>query len=115
MLIIKSKSIASEKDREGREIIDLWNNLFNEHKNEGFLNLLKNTIGSHRDIPHHWLLEDKQKEDLSRYYEANKLLVDCLIIAVKFNSVSKEIGDTIKENLLLPIAEIEKRQREKAE
>ena len=115
MLIIKSKSIASEKDREGHEIIDLWNNLFNERKNEGFLNLLKNTIGSHRDIPHHWLLDDKQKEDLSRYYEANKLLVDCLIIALKFNSVSTEIGDTIKENLLLPIAEIEKRKREKAE
>jgi predicted NACHT family NTPase len=115
MLIIKSKSIASEKDREGREIIDLWNNLFNEGKNEGFLNLLKNTIGSHRDIPHHWLLDDKQKEDLSRYYEANKLLVDCLIVALKFNSVSKEIGETIKENLLLPIAEIEKRKGEKAE
>jgi len=115
MLIIKSKSIASEKDREGREIIDLWNNLFNEGKNEGFLNLLKNTIGSHRDIPHHWLLDDKQKEDLSRYYEANKLLVDCFIVALKFNSVSKEIGETIKENLLLPIAEIEKRKQEKAE
>ncbi|MBD1814570.1 NACHT domain-containing protein [Microcoleus vaginatus DQ-U2] len=115
MLIIKSKSIASEKDREGREIIDLWNNLFNESKNEGFLNLLKNTIGSNRDIPHQWLLDDKQKEDLSRYYEANKLLVDCLIIALKFNSVSTKIGDTIKENLLLPIAELEKRKREKAE
>jgi predicted NACHT family NTPase len=112
---IKSKSIASEKNRERREIIDLWNNLFNDGKNEGFLNLLKNTIGSHRDIPHQWLLDDKQKEDLSRYYEANKLLVDCGIIAVKFNSVSKETGDTIKENLLLPIAEIEKRKREKAE
>ncbi|MEG4998623.1 NACHT domain-containing protein [Microcoleus sp. B4-D4] len=115
MLIIKSKLIASEKDREGREIIDLWNNLFNEGKNEDFLNLLKNTISHHRDIPHHWLLDDKQKEDLSRYYEANKLLVDCLIIALRFNSVSTKTGEKIKENLLLPIAEIEKRKQEKAE
>ena len=44
-----------------------------------------------------------QKELLKEYFEANKLLIDCL------NS-GCVVREEIEETLLLPIAEIEKRQ-----
>jgi hypothetical protein len=49
------------------------------------------------------------KETLQQYYDANKLLVDCM------NSdcyVSREVRQEIGETLLLPIAEIQKRSSE---
>jgi hypothetical protein len=48
---------------------------------------------------------------LQQYYNANKLLVDCL------NSdcyVSREVRQEIEDTLLLPIAEIEKYKAAKA-
>jgi predicted NACHT family NTPase len=61
----------------------------------------------HRNIGHDWQFSDEQKELLQQYYDANKLLVDCL------NSdcyVSREVRQEIEETLLLPIAEIKKRR-----
>jgi predicted NACHT family NTPase len=58
-------------------------------------------------IGHGWKFSDAQKESLGQYYNANKLLVDCL------NSdcyVSRDVRQEIEETLLLPIAEIEKRR-----
>ncbi|MCC5633168.1 hypothetical protein LC613_37305 [Nostoc sphaeroides CHAB 2801] len=46
---------------------------------------------------------------LKMYYEINKLLVDCLCICVLDNEIKEEIKSTI----LFPVAEIEKRKREK--
>jgi hypothetical protein len=60
-----------------------------------------------RNIGHDWQFSDEQKELLQQYYDANKLLVDCL------NSdcyVSREVRQEIEETLLLPIAEIKKRR-----
>jgi predicted NACHT family NTPase len=62
----------------------------------------------HRNIGHDWQFSDQQKQLLQQYYDANKLLVDCL------NSdcdVSREVRQEIEETLLLPIAEIQKRQQ----
>ncbi len=61
-----------------------------------------------RNLGHDWQFSDVQKELLKQYYDANKLLVDCL------NSdcyVSREVRQEIEETLLLPLAEIEKRQQ----
>ena len=61
-----------------------------------------------RNIGHNWQFSDVQKELLQQYYDANKLLVDCL------NSdcyVSREVRQEIEETLLLPSAEIQKRQQ----
>jgi predicted NACHT family NTPase len=61
----------------------------------------------YRNIGHDWQFSDEQKERLQQYYDANKLLVDCL------NSdcyVSREVRLEIEETLLLPIAEIEQRR-----
>jgi DNA-binding CsgD family transcriptional regulator len=51
-----------------------------------------------------YLLED--------YYNANQLLIDCYQQSC---AVSDKVKKEIEENLLLPIAEIEKRKREKAD
>jgi hypothetical protein len=54
----------------------------------------------------------QQKELLQQYYDANKLLVDCL------NSgcvVSDRVREEIEETLLLPIAEIQNRRGTRAE
>jgi predicted NACHT family NTPase len=54
----------------------------------------------HRNIGHDWQFSEDQKELLQQYYDANKLLVDCL------NSdcyVSREVRAEIEASLLLPI------------
>lgn len=65
-------------------------------------------VMEYRHIRHDWQFSEEQKERLKQYYDANKLLVDCL------NSdcyVSREVRQEIEETLLLPIAEIKKRQQ----
>jgi predicted NACHT family NTPase len=57
----------------------------------------------HRNIGHDWQFNDEQKKLLQQYYNANKLLVDCL------NSdcyVSREVRQDIEDTLLLPMSEI---------
>lgn len=59
-----------------------------------------------------WEFNDVQEELLRKYYIGNKLLSECLTRA---SSVNIQLLQEIEDNLLLPIAEIEKRKREKAE
>ena len=69
---------------------------------------LQNLSLEYRMIGKNWQFSEEQKELLMQYYDANKLLVDCL------NSccvVSDEVKKEIEETLLLPIAEIEKRKQ----
>jgi predicted NACHT family NTPase len=66
-------------------------------------------LQQYRNIGHDWQFNDTQKQLLQQYYDANKLLVDCL------NSdcyVSREVRQEIEETLLLPIAAIEKMNHE---
>lgn len=58
----------------------------------------------HRNIGYDWQFSKQQKELLEQYYDANKLLVECL------NSdcyVSRKVRSQIEDTLLLPIVEIE--------
>jgi predicted NACHT family NTPase len=62
---------------------------------------LKLEMAEHRNIGHDWQFSNEQKKLLEQYYDANKLLVDCL------NSdcyVSREVRQEIEETLLLPIS-----------
>ncbi|EDX77097.1 NACHT domain family [Coleofasciculus chthonoplastes PCC 7420] len=66
---------------------------------------LRTVMIQHRNIGYNWQFSDSQKQLLEQYYDANKLLVDCL------NSdcyISQELRQEIEDTLLLPIAEIEK-------
>ncbi len=65
---------------------------------------LRAVMIEHRNIGHDWQFTDAQKELLKQYYNANKLLVDCL------NSdcyVSREVRQEIEDTLLLPVKRIE--------
>jgi predicted NACHT family NTPase len=69
---------------------------------------LQTIMIEHRNIGHDWQFSDEQKQLLQQYYDANKLLVDCL------NSdcyVSREVRQEIEETLLLSMLEIENRNR----
>jgi len=69
-------------------------------------------INEYKDWIHNWEFEEKQEICLQNYYYANKLLFDCLDNA---SGLTLELRSEIEETVLLPIAEIEKRKREKAE
>ena len=64
---------------------------------------LRTVLIEHRNIGHDWQFSDGQKQLLEQYYDANKLLVDCL------NSdcyVSRDVRQEIEDTLLLPMSEI---------
>ncbi|MEL7315558.1 MAG: signal transduction protein, partial [Cyanobacteria bacterium J06559_3] len=59
---------------------------------------LRTLITQHRNIGHDWQFSDRQKEKLQQYYNANKLVVDCL------NSdcyVTRSVRQAIEDTLLL--------------
>ncbi|MEC4817858.1 MAG: NACHT domain-containing NTPase [Scytonema sp. PMC 1069.18] len=61
---------------------------------------LRAVMIKHRNIGHDWQFTEPQKELLKQYYDANKLLIDCL------NSdcyVSREVRQEIEDTLLLPV------------
>jgi hypothetical protein len=60
----------------------------------------------HRNIGHDWEFSEQQKELLKQYYDANKLLVDCLNSSC---NITPAVREEIEETLLLPLAEIEQR------
>lgn len=67
---------------------------------ETWIDDFRAVLVKYRNIGHDWQFSDTQKELLAHYYNANKLLVDCL------NSdcyVSKEVRQEIEDTLLLPI------------
>lgn len=63
----------------------------------------------YRNIGHNWQFNDQQIQLLRQYYDANKLLVDCLNNAT---NVTLEVQKEIENSLLLPIDHIKKKQYE---
>nr|WP_275994316.1 NACHT domain-containing NTPase [Argonema antarcticum] len=93
-------------DTDGRnsEIFKVW---WQDH-GQSWTAQLKAVMIEHRNIGHDWQFSEYQKQLLKQYYDANKLLVDCLNSGC---AVSREVRQEIEDTLLLPIAEIEKRQQ----
>ncbi|MFB8788003.1 MAG: NACHT domain-containing protein [Potamolinea sp.] len=88
----------------------LWGYLDNwwARNNQAWTKHIRAVMFEHRNIGHNWQFNDEQRQLLQQYYEANKLLVDCL------NSdcyVSREVRQEIEDTLLLSMQEIEKRKR----
>jgi predicted NACHT family NTPase len=66
---------------------------------------LRTAMIEHRNIGHDWQFSEEQRQLLLQYYDANKLLVDCM------NSdcyVSREVRAAIEDQLLLPMASLAK-------
>ncbi|MEG5175187.1 NACHT domain-containing NTPase [Microcoleus sp. B3-D7] len=66
---------------------------------------LRNVMIKYRNIGHDWQFSELQKSLLRKYYDANKLLVDCLNSGC---NVSPTVRQEIEETLLLPIANLQK-------
>ncbi len=76
-----------------------------EANGQAWAERLRATLIEHRNMGHDWHFSNEQKKLLKQYYDANKLLVDCL------NNdcyVSREVRQEIEETLLLPVAEIKR-------
>ncbi|MEG3918003.1 hypothetical protein QUA07_02505 [Microcoleus sp. T3_A4] len=70
----------------------------------------KDIIINNLNIGHDRHFTDAHKELLGQYYDASKLILHCLN---QNSAVSSNVKCEIEQTLLLPIAKIEKRNREK--
>jgi predicted NACHT family NTPase len=68
---------------------------------------LKTAIALHHNIESNWHFSPEQEEILQRYYDANKLLLDCLNSNCE---VTSTVRQEIEAALLLPGKEIEQRE-----
>ncbi|MDZ8138222.1 MAG: NACHT domain-containing NTPase [Nostoc sp. DedQUE04] len=71
-----------------------------EENGRAWIEQLRALMIKHCNIGHDWQFSKKQKELLQQYYDANKLLIDCL------NSecyMSREVRQQIEDTLLLPV------------
>ncbi|MEO1209332.1 MAG: NACHT domain-containing protein [Cyanobacteria bacterium J06638_20] len=95
------------KDVQTRDVLKQW---WKDH-GKAWANQLQSVMIEYRNIGHDWQFSNAQRAKLENYYEANKLLGDCL------NSdgyISREVRQEIEETLLLPIAEIDHYRKNKA-
>jgi predicted NACHT family NTPase len=86
-------------DSDQNKFRDWW-----QAKGQSWSEQLRNVLIKHRNIGHNWQFNEQQKELLQQYYDANKLLVDCLNSAF---FVSSAVRQKIEETLLLAIVDIE--------
>ncbi len=78
-----------------------------QERGQAWTEQLKLAIVKHCNNGRDWLFSAQQKELLNQYYDANRLLVDCLNSSCE---VSSKVRQEIEETLLLPIEEIKKRR-----
>jgi predicted NACHT family NTPase len=84
-----------------RQDLQQW---WKEYSHE-WIKKLRATMIKYRNIGNNWQFSEAQQHLFQQYYDANKLLVDCL------NSdchISRAVREEIEASLLLPIAEIER-------
>ncbi len=68
---------------------------------------LRTAISKYRNIEHKWNFSIDQERLLYSYYQANLLLIDCLNGG---NVITKEIKDSVEQNLFLPQKELQERE-----
>ena len=89
---------------ENSEEFDNW---WKEH-GKGFTNKLEKLLET-RNIRYNCEFSTQEWDALKKYYNANKLLIECLNSE---NYVTKEVRQEIEDTVLLPIAEIAKRKQQ---
>lgn len=83
---------------ENSEIFETW---WQENR-QAWSKQLKAVIRAHHNSGHDWQFSEQQTRSLRQYYNANKLLVDCLKSDCY---VSAAVREEIEETLLLPAGE----------
>ncbi|NEU82295.1 NACHT domain-containing NTPase [Nostoc sp. UIC 10630] len=89
--------------RQNQERLRLWG----QTNYSAWAEQLKMTVINYRNINHQWQFNDEQQQVLQRYYDANKLLLDCLHSNCE---VTAAIRREIEATLLLPQKELEDRE-----
>lgn len=88
-----------KKEKEDREKIEKFNKWLKTDLSKWYGKVRKVTI-KYRNIGHDWQFTEESKSQLRHYYDANKLLVDCLNIS---RNLSPTMRAHIEETFLLPI------------
>ncbi|PZO37678.1 MAG: signal transduction protein [Pseudanabaena frigida] len=79
----------------------VWNDFIEwwERNNKRWIAEYRQVLIEHRNIGHDWQFTDEQRKKLEQYYQANRLLVECLKSDCY---VQRETRQEIEESLLLP-------------
>ncbi|RCJ19374.1 hypothetical protein A6S26_27085 [Nostoc sp. ATCC 43529] len=95
------KAICGAQLRTGIEEFEKWFKV----NGQKWINTIADVMFNipHIDISAHWQFSEQEKQQFRQYYDANRLLVDCL------KNTSDKVRSQIEDTLLLPITEIEKR------
>ncbi len=80
------------------DLVNWWNSNSQDWRKQ-----VRRVMIEHRNIGHDWQFNESQNELLQKYYDANKLLVDCLKSECYANC---QVLQHIEDTLLLPLAEI---------
>ncbi|BAZ30113.1 TPR repeat-containing protein [Cylindrospermum sp. NIES-4074] len=105
-----TEDLEKFSDVEWREQKQLVEEFWWQIHGQDWIEDLKAIVIQYRQLPLDIIFNDEQTEILNQYYDVNKLLIDCLN---SLCNVSPEVRSHIEDTLLLPIAEIEKRQLER--
>jgi predicted NACHT family NTPase len=89
--------------RQSQQRFELWS----QTNYSAWAEQLKKTVINYRNINHEWQFSPEQQQVLQRYYDANKLLLDCLHSNCE---VTAAIRQEIEATLLLPQKELEDRE-----
>lgn len=95
MMLLELKKQLSDISKNWKNTKQWW-----QTNGQAWIEQLRNVMIEHHNIGHDWQFNDSQKQLLQQYYDANKLLVDCL------NSecyVSRSVRQEIEDTLLLPV------------
>nr|WP_242043589.1 NACHT domain-containing protein [Leptolyngbya sp. FACHB-671] len=88
--------------RNSKEFWQWW-----QTKGEQWVEQLRQVMIEHCNVGHDWQFTEAQQQQLQRYYDANKLLVDLMNIE---GAVSDSVRAEIEDTLLLPWDELQRRQ-----
>jgi predicted NACHT family NTPase len=88
-----------------------WNSFQDYWQSNGtqWIEKLRQAIIEHQIIDRDWQFDDEQKQQLQRYYEVNKFLVDLMNIS---GAVSDTVRAQVEDTLVLPWEELQRRQPE---
>ncbi|WP_414622786.1 NACHT C-terminal helical domain 2-containing protein [Calothrix sp. CCY 0018] len=91
-------------------LINLKNEIETQRKQitvQNWVKKLRDTMIKSRNIGHDWQFTDDHKKLLQQYYDANKLLVDCLQSGCQ---VSEAVRQEIEYTLFFSVAELDNYQ-----
>lgn len=103
-LHLKLDELAVQLPKQNKNF-EIWQTWWQEY-GAGWTKQLRQVVIEHCNIGHDWQFSKAQRKKLLQYYDANKLLVECL------NSdcyVSRTVRQEIEDTLLLPLSELEQR------